>query len=183
MHTVTYSGGTKAAPHTQAVRNIEQQPYEDIMNISEAKAKAFLVKQGVIGRIRSSPREGIVWWSRGRFMKPQRDNSLRCVHDQCTVRSKVSHPHLAYSPFYTQASAGRDINYAGFLRTCSCRVFAVPGTWCPYSTKSTVWCWHLQKRSMRAKRSSKMTSSRWIRAVQAAKLFVDHDIIKVVFWP
>ena len=84
------------------------------------KARAVLIQQGVIGRIRSPPRERIACWNCGCFMKPQRDNLLRCVHDKCTVRSRVNQPHLAYSPFYAQASAGWDVNYAGLLRTCYC---------------------------------------------------------------
>ena len=120
VHKVSYSGGTKAARHTQSVREIDQVPFEEVLTMNQRQARNFLIRQGVIAEKRTPVRLKIACWNCGVVMKVQSDNSLRCQHEKCKARSRVCLPHFAFSPFYTQASAGWQVNYSGFLRTAYC---------------------------------------------------------------
>lgn len=121
VHKVAYSGGTKSAPSTAGLRDLQQPSFGFIFQMAQKEAKSYLIKHGVLASKKRRPEPLHCWGCQGRLIE-QNDGSFRCPGSAkaCQVRARVTQDDTAFTAFYMHKRMSQEPDYCSFLRTAFC---------------------------------------------------------------
>ena len=111
-HALSYSGRTSTEKKTRTLSEVTQPAFEDIVALTEAKAKIFLQQSGLLPGCRDRPT--YLCWECGHRMVSKSEKHWRC--DSCPKRPRLHDTGFVYTPWQGNAKSGEEASYTWFLR-------------------------------------------------------------------
>ena len=124
-HALRYGGGkADVISHNTGLRRLVHTAYETIVRLGQEGAKRFLEGAGVClkeGATKLGADLAFMCWSCGEPFTVSKniagEPSIRCNNTSCEVKPRLYRPDVAYTPFFSSASAGQPVDYQMGLRT------------------------------------------------------------------
>ena len=108
---IAYSRKVRGQVCNRTLRRLEQPPYQEVMLLTQAKAKAFLKQHGVL----PANKQTFFCWSCGEQLH-MKEGVGRCNRRKCDNKSRLHDTAHVYTPLASHARAGYEADYVCFLR-------------------------------------------------------------------